>query len=75
MYSIDGNAFVLDFLQDELDAFTSKFPSRFKVYYVLNQVGSFATTFLLNFFFLLFFYSLGTTSKRYPLGVYMCQMC
>jgi hypothetical protein len=36
-------------LQKELDDFASKFPKRFKVYYVLNQVSSFASTFLYKF--------------------------
>lgn len=62
---MDGNAFVLDFLQEELDAFASKFPNRFKVYYVLNQVSSFAMTFLSNFVFLLFFCALGNTHLKF----------
>lgn len=33
------NRLVLAILQEELDGFASKFPSRFTVYYVLTQVG------------------------------------
>jgi hypothetical protein len=29
----------LDFVQEDLDDFATKFPNRFKVYYVLSQVG------------------------------------
>ena len=58
----------MDFLQEELDAFASKFPNQFKVYYVLNQVNSFASTFIYFYFFGANFKN---TDKRYPL-VYVC---
>ena len=58
----------MDFLQEELDAFASKFANQFKVYYVLNQVNSFASTFIYFYFFGANFKN---TDKRYPL-VYVC---
>ena len=58
----------MDFLQEELDAFAKKFPNQFKVYYVLNQVNSFASTFIYFYFFGAYFKN---TDKRYPL-VYVC---
>ena len=48
---IDGKCICYKLLQKELDAFASKFRSRFEVYYVLSQVSSFASTFLSNLFF------------------------
>lgn len=39
IYIITPSWIMLNFVQEDLDDFASKFPNRFKVYYVLSQVG------------------------------------